>query len=318
MKYNFKKLVVVGLIAVLVLGLCACGKKDNKSSKGGDIFKEEPKTNCWEEKDGKQYYYGDDGEIMKGRFVLEDEQKIYYTDEDGAVMRTVDGKKPMVALTYDDGPSKFTMDFVKLFNEYESAATFYEVGERIDMFDFGEAEQAISDSYCELGSHTYSHKNIRNLTVEGMKKQLSKNDKILREYGATGDPITFRAPEGAVGDKKETIDRAIILWSVDTEDWRYRDAKKVYKKATKEIKDGDIILMHSLYESTYEASTKIVPELIDQGFQLVTMQDLAEFRGGTQPGEVIFEMPPLVEETTEDAAEESAEETTEATNEEEQ
>ncbi len=312
MRNKVKQLVVIMLVVTMAFGLVACGGKKGKTSKkGGDVFKEEVKTNTWEEKDGKQYYYNEDGEIAKGRFVIEDEQKIYYTDDEGAVTRTVDGKKPMVAITYDDGPSQFTKDFVALFDEYESGATFYEVGERIDLFNMGDAEQAISDSYCELASHTFNHKNIRNLSTEGMKKQLKKNDKILKEYGAHTKPISFRAPEGAYSeDVLKNIDRAIILWSVDTEDWRYRDAKKVYKKATKDIKDGDIILMHSLYESTYKASKKIVPELIDQGFQLVTMEDLAQFRGGTKAGDVIFDMYPKVEEPedTTEAAEETTEE----------
>ena len=302
MKKMIKKFTVLSLIAAMVLGMCACGKSGDDTDSA--TKETEAKTNVWVEEDGKQYYYGEDGEIVTGRFVLSDEQKIYYTDDDGAVVRTVDGSQPMVAITYDDGPSQYTEDFVEIFNKYDSAATFFEVGERIDLFNLEDAEKAIADSYCELASHTFNHLNIRNLSKKKWKKQLSKNDDILKEMGADTDPIAFRAPEGAYSDEVlDNIDRAIVLWSVDTMDWKYRKAKKVYKKATKKIQDGDIILMHSLYESTLEASKDIVPELIDQGFQLVSIQDLAEFRGGLEAGEVYYSIPPLSEE--EEAAESS-------------
>lgn len=250
------------------------------------------KKNEWVKKDGKSYYYGEDGKVMTGRFVLKDEKKICYADDNGVVTRIVDGTKPMVAITYDDGPSKFTGDFVDLFQDNNSAATFFEVGNRIKEFE--ESEKKIAESYCELANHTYSHQNVTKVSISAMQKQISDCDEKLREMGETTDKILFRAPEGALNESvKKNLDRAVILWSVDTMDWHSRNADSVYKIATTNIKDGDIILMHSLYESTLNASKRIVPELLDEGFQLVTVSDLAEFRGGLKDGEKYFSIDPI-------------------------
>ncbi|MDO4941903.1 MAG: polysaccharide deacetylase family protein [Lachnospiraceae bacterium] len=315
---NNHKRIILGVIAIAVV-LFGCWQARNAyiKAKGTRAAEErinesptteEVKKNCWEKKDGKSYYYGEDGEILTGRFVLQDEKKIYYTDDDGAVVRTVDGTKPMISITYDDGPSQFSSDFAALFDQYDSAATFFEVGNRIkEIPSLEKQEQAIADSNSELANHTYNHKNLTLLSKENMLEQIHKNEEVLRSFGETADPIMFRVPEGAVNSVvKENCGVPIILWSIDTMDWKSRNANSVYKIA-REAQDGDIILMHSLYQSTLNASKKLVPELIDQGYQLVTVTDLAEFRGGFENGEKYFSFPPIEadeEEGTADTAEE--------------
>lgn len=315
---NNNKRIVLGVIAIAVI-LFGCWQARNAyiKAKGTRAAEEgvtesptteEVKKNCWEKKDGKSYYYGEDGEILTGRFVLQDEKKIYYTDDDGAVVRTVDGTKPMISITYDDGPSQFSSDFAALFDKYDSAATFFEVGNRINEIpSLEKQEQAIADSNSELANHTYNHKNLTVLSKKSMLEQIHKNEEMLRSFGETADPIMFRVPEGAVnGMVKENCGVPIILWSIDTMDWKSRNADSVYKIARK-AQDGDIVLMHSLYESTLNASKKLVPELIDKGYQLVTVTDLAEFRGGFENGEKYFSFPPIEtdeQEGTADTAEE--------------
>lgn len=298
-------LIFVVIIILLLFGACQLRKNHIKSheteaKKTEASATKKAKKNVWEKKDGKSYYYGEDGKVMTGRFVLNDEKKICYANEKGEVTRIVDGTKPMVALTYDDGPSQYTDDFVNVLEKYNSAATFFEVGNRIKGSQaLQENEKVVVNSYSELANHTYGHKNIRNLSVGDMNKQVDRCTDQLRAMGETADPILFRAPEGAVGETaRKNLKVPVILWSVDTMDWKYRDAAKVHKKGVTNIKDGDIILMHSLYESTLNASKEIVPELIDQGYQLVTVSDLAQFRGGLENGKVYFSMKP-VENTTE-------------------
>ena len=75
---------------------------------------------------------------------------------------------------------------------------------------------------------------------------------------------------------------SLYYWSIDTEDWKSRNAKKVYKKAMK-AKDGDIILMHDIYSSTADAVEKIVPKLKKKGFQFVTVSELIKFKTGSAP-----------------------------------
>lgn len=305
-KRKQKYLIFIIVIIILLFGACQLRKNHIKShetearkTEAQTTTTEEVKKNVWEKKDGKSYYYGEDGKVMTGRFVLNDEKKICYANENGEVTRIVDATKPMVAVTYDDGPSQYTDDFVKIFEEHNSAATFFEVGSRIkESKSLQENEKVVANSYSELANHTYGHKNIRNLSVADMNKQVDRCTDQLRAMGEKTDQILFRAPEGAVGETaRKNLKAPVILWSVDTLDWKYRDAAKVHKKAVTNIHDGDIILMHSLYESTLNASKKIVPELIDQGYQLVTVSDLAQFRGGLENGRIYFNIKPDENET---------------------
>lgn len=75
-----------------------------------------------------------------------------------------------------------------------------------------------------------------------------------------------------------------ILWSVDTLDWKTRDAQSTIQTILDNVKDGDIILMHDLYSATADASEVVIPELVNRGYQLVTVSELASYRGGMIPG----------------------------------
>lgn len=97
-------------------------------------------------------------------------------------------------------------------------------------------------------------------------------------------PTMLRPPYGAVGSKlRENCDEYLIGWSVDTEDWKYRDKDKVVASVKNEGDlDGDVILMHSLYESTADAVKELVPWLIENGYQLVTVSELMKYRYETE------------------------------------
>lgn len=78
----------------------------------------------------------------------------------------------------------------------------------------------------------------------------------------------------------------LINWSIDTRDWATRSASSTISAVLNHVKDGDIVLMHDLYASTAEASKTIIPTLISRGYQLVTVSELAESRGGMTNGTV--------------------------------
>ena len=107
-------------------------------------------------------------------------------------------------------------------------------------------------------------------------------------YEACGQfPTAFRSPGGMTTDVITNECAAdgmpIYYWSIDTQDWSSRDADAVYHAVMDNVKDGDIILMHEIYGSTADAVEKMVPELIKQGYQLVTCHDLIALKGGTDP-----------------------------------
>ncbi len=193
--------------------------------------------------------------------------------------RGIDPEKPMVAITYDDGPHlTHTPELLDLLEEYGVVATFFEVGSRLKTMP--QFLSRMDEMGCEIGNHSYSHKNFTKLSSDGILNEIESTNAIIREQVGHNASLV-RVPGGNVNDTvKSTIAFPIISWCVDTLDWKTLDADKVIKsvKSTEKL-DGAIILMHSLYSSTVEASETIIPWLLDQGYQLVTVSELAEYKG---------------------------------------
>lgn len=191
--------------------------------------------------------------------------------------RVLDPDKKAIALTFDDGPSKQTRKILATLAEYDGRATFFTVGERLD--DYSETLQMIYDSGCQIGMHTYSHANLRKLSKSEILDEINKTNDLIYKY--TGEySHLVRPPYGAVNDTvKATVEQPMINWSIDTRDWESRDANSVYNEIMNNVEDGDIILMHDLYASTAEAVSMVVPDLVAQGYQLCTIDELFKLKG---------------------------------------
>ncbi|MBR6879508.1 MAG: polysaccharide deacetylase family protein [Clostridiales bacterium] len=200
--------------------------------------------------------------------------------------REIDPNKPMVALTFDDGPSQYTKSVVRRLFEYDSRATFFMLGQNVD--DYPKITAKESSLGFELGNHTRDHKDLASLDEDGINYQINEANRSI--YRATGRSATvIRPPYGSYDDLvKETVNRPLLYWSVDSRDWETRDQVSDYKALTQTVKDGDVVLMHDIYAPTARAAWKAIPELIDNGFQLVTVSELAEYRGGMRNGVVYF------------------------------
>ena len=114
------------------------------------------------------------------------------------------------------------------------------------------------------------------------------DDELIR---ISGKPSTcLRPPEGRWDDTlKEVCGCPIILWSVDTRDWESRDKDKICNNVIGKVRDGDIVLMHDLYQATADATAVIVPALLDAGFQLVTVEEMGILKlGGLEDGVVYY------------------------------
>lgn len=189
----------------------------------------------------------------------------------------LDSSKPMVALTFDDGPyTPVTSKILKVLKKYDACATFFVVGSRVPTY-----EDMVKQAYeqgNEIATHTYNHTNLTQVTTKQMKEELRKSRDVIKD--AIGCSFSnLRPPGGNINDNmRNNIKVPMIYWSVDTEDWKSRDAKSVLKEC-KVIQDGDIVLMHDLYPSTAEAVQKLVPRLIKQGYQLVTIDELFYYKG---------------------------------------
>ena len=195
----------------------------------------------------------------------------------------LDTSKPMVALTFDDGPgyNKSSDKILDVLEKYGARATFFMVGKNVK--DHPENIKRKLELGCELGNHTWNHDHYgKNVTADDIKKC----SKAI--YDACGQyPTAFRSPGGNTTStiRKECIaeNMPLYYWSLDTKDWKNRDADRVYNAVMKNVEDGDIILMHEIYDSTAKAVEKMVPELIKQGYQLVTCEELVAAKSGKRP-----------------------------------
>jgi peptidoglycan/xylan/chitin deacetylase (PgdA/CDA1 family) len=190
--------------------------------------------------------------------------------------REIDPDKPMIALTYDDGPSKYTQEILDLLKENNSSATFFVLGSQAKKYE-ETIRQAVEDGN-QIGNHSYDHKRLTLLNDEELYDQINKTDNLIYEI-AFYRPFVMRPPYGTTSEAlKDKLQKPIINWSIDTRDWESRNAEAITKNIFDNVKDGDIILMHDLYESSLEASKIVIPELINRGYQLVTISELSENR----------------------------------------
>ena len=200
----------------------------------------------------------------------------------------LDPKKPIVALTFDDGPSKYTTHILNLLEQYEGRVTFFVEGSKIagNETKITRAHNMRNEIIC----HSWNHLDMTKLSGRAIKKQLIDTITAIARI-TQGASLMFRPPYGYLNKKVEKIAQklglAIILWSVDPRDWESKNAKSVYDHIMKNVKDGDIILCHDVHKSTAIAMTRLIPVLIEQGYQLVTVSELLHHKyGEIEPGRV--------------------------------
>lgn len=206
----------------------------------------------------------------------------------------IDPSRPMVALTYDDGPSKnSTPRILETLRANGGRATFFMVGNRAEKN--GSVIRQMVEQGCEVANHTYDHTLMSKVDPGELERQLMMTNQVVAGAGGV-TPVLMRPCGGDTNDAGMGVAGAIsmpaVLWSIDTLDWKTRDVQKTVSAVLDHVKDGDIILMHDLYETAADASDVIVPELIRRGYQLVTVSELASYRGGMTPGNSYYKFRP--------------------------
>jgi len=204
--------------------------------------------------------------------------------------RGIDPTKPMVALTFDDGPSRFTPPILDVLEQYNATATFYVTGNRIE--GHREIVERAFNLGNEIASHAWSHRYLPRLSEGDIRTELQlTNDAIEHVTGIP--PSNLRPPYGAFDDKVREIAAEfglpIVMWTLDPADWRTRNAEMTFDYIMSNVSDRDVILLHDLSEPTAEAAALVIPALINRGFQLVTVTELIRYSGITAiPGEVYY------------------------------
>lgn len=200
-------------------------------------------------------------------------------------LRALDPTKPMIAMTFDDGPGVKTTDrILNVMEKYGVVATFFEVGQSVDGIEG--ADKMLKRELklgCEVGHHTYSHINMLASSKAEIKKESDKAAKAIKK--ATGqNPTVMRPPYGNCDDSiAKVVNLPCINWSIDTLDWQSHDADAICQIIKSEIGDGKVILMHSIYDDTCKAVEKITPWLIEQGYQFATVSELITYKYNEEP-----------------------------------
>ena len=206
-------------------------------------------------------------------------------EEPAMHVSAVDPSKPMIALTFDDGPSGATSRILDALEANGGRATFFMVGNR--MRSYPSVINRMVALGCEPASHTWDHSYLTKLSEGQILSNLNQVDDTLQSIAGVRTVIV-RPPGGYINDASKAAlakrGTPAVLWSIDTLDWKTRNAQKTIDTVLSNVKDGDIILMHDLYETSADAAAVLIPELKNRGYQLVTVSELASYRGGMQPG----------------------------------
>ena len=190
-----------------------------------------------------------------------------------------------VALTFDDGPGLQTTKLLAMLAAEDVRATFFVLGDVANARPA--ALRAIAAAGHEIGSHTWSHRQLPLLTDDGVRAQLTRAaDRIEQITGFR--PLLMRPPYGSVSDRVQRIlgerDWPLIEWSVDPEDWKDRNADTVYRRVIAQTAPGSIVLLHDIHPTTVAAVPRILAELKDRGYTFVTVTELYGGEAVLTPG----------------------------------
>lgn len=196
---------------------------------------------------------------------------------DVVINRKLDKSKKMIALTFDDGPNYNTSKIIDVLNKYDIKATFFVLGSRA--INNKDILKKMADSGMEIGNHTYNHLLLTKYDENKIRSEIDDTSEVI--YSATKKkPKLLRPSYGSVNNKiKKVANMPIIIWDIDTLDWKYHNSKRITSRVVNKVRDGDIILMHDIYSASLNALSNIIPILQDNGYEFVTIDELFYYKG---------------------------------------
>ena len=237
----------------------------------------------WQEIDGQEYYFDKNGYVLTGW--KEIDGKDCYFDENGVY----DSSKtpPLIALTFDDGPGPYTEKLLDCLEENNAKATFYMLGQNVE--NYPDIVKRMKDLGMELANHTYDHKDLTKLTKDQISEEIDKTSSLIQN--AAGEmPDTLRPPGGSYNNQVQDLaEMPIVKWSIDTKDWKTKSEDQTYQCVMDNAQDGSVVLMHDIHEWSVDATIRMIPDLLAEGYKLVTVQELAEAKGITLEDGQVYE-----------------------------
>ncbi len=190
--------------------------------------------------------------------------------------RDIDYDDNIVALTFDDGPSKYTNEILDILKKYDACGTFFVIGNKVNFYD--EVLIKMLNNGNEIGNHSYSHKWLNKLSEEQFKEELNKTQEAVKK--STGfTPTLFRPTyRGYTNKLKNYTDLTFILWDVDSRDWKVKSQEKILQNVIPNVHDSSIVLMHDNHQYALDAIESVVKELKGQGYRFVTVSELLELQ----------------------------------------
>ena len=185
------------------------------------------------------------------------------------------GSKKRVALTFDDGPdAKVTPQILATLQKYDAKATFFMVGRNVPKN--ATIVKQIYDAGHEIGNHTSNHKKLTALSISGVRQEVNSTSNAI--YAAIGQyPTVFRPPYGATNEQvRSVMTIPSILWSIDTLDWKHHNPDKILAYVKASVKDGSIILMHDIHQTTANGLDNVLLYLQKQGYEFVTVSEILQ------------------------------------------
>lgn len=202
------------------------------------------------------------------------------------VWRSIKTDRPYVALTFDDGPHpQNTPRLLDMLRERGVPATFYVVGRSVDTHP--EIVRRMVREGHEVANHTWNHSYLTRLGAAGVKSQIEQTERAIRAATGVGS-TNMRPPYGATNAAlnrrmNEEFGMDVVLWSVDPQDWRHRNAGRVASFIIENTKPGDIILAHDIHVTTVDAMPRVLDALLAKGFRFVTVSELLAMDGKAAP-----------------------------------
>ena len=203
--------------------------------------------------------------------------------ENNADISWIDPAKPMIAFTFDDGPvgTTDTATSIRIQNALAASgqhATFFYWGHSLNKGTEAEIKRAYDMGF-EIGNHTSTHQDLSKLTSDKIVTEVTTQAEKLSSI--TGlEHFLIRPPYlSANTTVKLTVHEPLINCSIDSKDWAGATAEDIINTISTQKKDGAIVLMHETYESTATAVETLVPQLVAEGWQIVSVSELFKVKG---------------------------------------
>ena len=200
----------------------------------------------------------------------------YNEDNSLIVSKNEDNDIKYIAFTFDDGPSRYTNELLDGLKERDVKVTFFLLGHLCERYP--ETLKRIVLEGHQIGNHGYDHRLLTRLKPDEIEFQINKTNEIIKRITGV-EPTIIRPAYGIYNDHiLKPFKMPIILWSIDTLDWRVRNSKRIYRNNINKISDGDIILFHDKFKSSIKGALMLIDELKDEGFEFLTISDLAKVK----------------------------------------